>query len=494
MKRGLWPRFFIGGWSGEEGLDGRSDLFGLGVGGKGSGGREEPEGLVGGGEGGFEELLTTTGDIEHNDLIAGNTSIGNSADERSGSNRRSGMDVATLGLLEKCSSLTPLSVSGNENVAVGVLKSVVQPAGKAVRRAAVGENLSVDDLGIAPSVGLVVIGHLPRVDTPSVENRNEGSVLRDEQTAFSRAEAAVGKQAKVSLPSSDSTSTGTDSLEVKVGNFADRGRSREECCTHTVAASNVLSTALGEEFTRFQGKVTKVDGVEVIGTFLGCDQFDAGVERPVEPERIEVVGGNGEKERNAVIGANLSESAGGVTGGSDHEDARFVRGDAAANRVSLGLLERASGHSSAVFRVPTAESNIQVLKAEVGGEFFALIGDGSRGAGEHTVDRKPVGKFIKAERVGFGFELSLRVYGADERRGTAHLVLEHPTGIGKTAGSGYAFELVLGRGEIFHIVYDIRVLKSEGVNSLIIWSLSSALQIAIEGWWIPLNIVVLTIV
>ena len=352
--------------------------------------------------------------------------------------------------MEQLAGLARHGVRGHENLAAGGFQRIEKTARDAVRRTAVRKHLGVDDLRVAARLVVVVRQQLARCRLPGVVHRDERGVLRHHQFHRIPPEAAVLHQTHVGLPGGNGARTAAHGLEIVIGNAADGRHGRKDRAGHAVAARDVLGAALGVEAGAFQRNVAQMDGVEIVAALLARNEFHAGVQRLVEPQRADIVVGNREQQPDVIVRADLGEGPGGVSGRSHHQHAPFVGSGAAADRIGLGLLERAGRHRGPDGRIPAVEGDPEVFQPEVRGEALALIGHGSRRTFEDTPHRHPVRETVQAPVGGFHVDLFAGVFGAHERSLLALRVGKHPAGVFEFAARGDAFQRVGGRCEIFH--------------------------------------------
>ena len=396
--------------------------------------------------------FAAAGDIQHDDLFGIDLSVSDGLDQGGQGDAGCGVDVYTFELFEEFAGCAGLFVGGHEDVAAGGYQGIVQAAMEAVRRFAVREYFGVDGFGVGTCLVGIVREHVAAAGAPGVVHRHEGYVLRYHQFHHRIAEAAVFDESLVGFPGGDGTGAAAHGLEVVVGDPADGGGCREDGGPHAVASGDVLGAPFGVEHGRLEGKVAQVDGVEVVTADLRSDQFDAGVERSVEPQGVDVLFGNGEQQRNLVVGAYFGESAGGIAGRGDHQYPFFVFGASGADVVGFGLLERTGGHPGAYLREITAEGDVEVFQPQVVGQFDAFVGDRGVAALEHPADRQPVAEAVDAVLFAADVELAVFILGADERRFVGLRVVEHPAFVFEFATGFYVDKGIAGGFEILHSV------------------------------------------
>lgn len=234
-----------------------------------------------------------------------------------------------------------------------------------------------------------------------------------------------------------------------------------------VAAGDILRAGFGVELPRFEGQVAQENRVEIVAAPFGTDQFDAGVERPVEPERRDVLFGHRQQQRNVVVRADFGEGARRIAGRGDHQNPVVALADAGADAVCFGLLERAGRHLRADLGIIAVEGDIEVFQAEVVGQTFAFVGYGCARTLQHAADRQPVAEFVEAVAVGTYVDLPDGVTSADHRRDFAAGIVEHPAFVFELPPRSDAFERVMSGCKILHVVslgifgfQDMRPLKS----------------------------------
>ena len=353
--------------------------------------------------------------------------------------------------MEKLARLARHGVRRDEELSARGFQRIVKPAGDAVGRAAVGEHLGVDDLRIAARLVVLVGQHLARIGLPCVVHRHERRILRHHEFHGIRPEAAVPDQAHVGLPGGNGARTAAHGLEIVVGDAADGRHGRKYRRGHAVAAGDVLRAAFGIEPGALEGEVAQVDGVEIVAARRTRDEFHAGVERMLEPQRPDIVVGHRQEQLDIVVGTHLGEGAGRIARRGDHKDAILVFGGTPADRISLGLLERTGRHRGADGRIVTVERDPEVFQPEVGGKPLAFVGDGRRGALEDTPHGHPVAEPVKTVFGGFHFELPAGIFRADERGRLALRIGEHPARVLELTPRSDTFERVGGRCKIFHL-------------------------------------------
>ena len=396
-------------------------------------------------------LLAAARDVEHDGGVLLDLSGGDGVDERCRGDAGCRIDVDALEVVEELAGLAGHGVRGYEELAAGGFQRVVEPAGDGVGRTAVRQHLGVDDLRIAARLVGVVRQHLARIGPPGVVHRNERRVLRHHELHGVRTETAVLDKAHVGLPGGDGPRTAAHGLEIVVGNAADGRYGRKDRAGHAVAARDVLGPALGVEARTFQRQVAQVNGVEIVAALVARNEFHAGIQRLVEPQRVDVVERHRQQQADVVVGADLGEGAGRISGRGDHQHATLVFGCASADRVGFGLLERTRGHRGPDSRIIAVESDPEVFQPEVPGQPLALVGHGSRRALEDAPHGQPVAEAVEPPLGGLHVELFAGVFGADERRFLVLRVGEHPAGVLEFAPRGDALQGVGSRCKIFHL-------------------------------------------
>ena len=420
------------------------DLFGRQI------GREDEVGLLINKAAAHSAKEPATGAVEHDIFVGSHSTALDSLGECSHRYAGSWQQFVALEVAILHEPVHDLLVGRQETVAVALDERVVQSADDAIGRFAVGEHLGEDGFGLTATFLGREVNELARTGFPGVVHEREGFVLGNIDAHIVLAEPSVSLKAAGVLISGNCTCSRTDGLEVRVGDSSRSLNEGEHGCAHSVAAGNVLRSALEEE-VRVLGKfLAKGDGIVVVAAMGDGDEFDAVVQRLMEPQIMQAVLGYADDDRDAVVGADLRKGARGVAGRLHDKYALFIFIHAREHAIRLGFLERAGGHLRADLRIPAGEGDVQILQAEELGEFDGLIGYRRTTVLECALDRHPLGITVDAVEVFANGELAVGVLGTDERGFASGRVAECPAPVIETVVVSHVYEFV-GCGSKFHI-------------------------------------------
>ena len=141
------------------------------------------------------------------------------------------------------------------------------------------------------------------------------------------------------FPSGYSTRTGTNGLEIGVGDTSHLLYAAQHGCAHTIAARHILGSALQQVTGVLRQFLAQGNGVVVITAVRHSDEAHTLVQRRSKPQVMQAIFRHTDDDGYLIIRADLCKRTRRIAGRLHDEDAFLILVHACEDGISLRFLE-----------------------------------------------------------------------------------------------------------------------------------------------------------